>query len=91
MESESSSSESSSSEEEVIITSRRELDAIIKKLLSCKFDIFDIYLIVKGGCRGKSVYLSRRDVSYLCQKCKKIFLEDPMLLELKAPIKVCGI
>ena len=39
---------------------------------------------------GKPVQMSEQEMNLLCAKAKDIFLNQPMLLELKAPIKICG-
>ena len=36
------------------------------------------------------VGLTALEVRGLCLKCREIFLSQPMLLELEAPIKICG-
>lgn len=40
---------------------------------------------------GKQVQLSESVIRKLCLKSKEIFMEQPNLLELEAPIKICGI
>ncbi|EER07330.1 protein phosphatase type 1, putative [Perkinsus marinus ATCC 50983] len=56
-----------------------DVDAIIEKLLEVR------------GCRpGKGVQLSDGEIRALCNKSRQIFLEQPNLLELEAPIKICG-
>nr|CAD7414241.1 unnamed protein product [Timema poppensis] len=43
------------------------------------------------GCRpGKSVQMSEAEVRALCLKSREIFLQQPILLELEAPLKICG-
>ena len=43
------------------------------------------------GCRpGKSVQMSETEVRGLCLKSREIFLQQPILLELEAPLKICG-
>lgn len=43
------------------------------------------------GCRpGKSVQMSEAEVRGLCLKSREIFLQQPILLELEAPLKICG-
>ena len=55
-----------------------DLDSVIDRLLEIR------------GCRpGKQVQLLEAEIYYLCRKAREIFLSQPMLLELKAPIKVC--
>jgi serine/threonine-protein phosphatase PP1 catalytic subunit len=53
-----------------------DIDKIINKLL-------------ENG--GKDVKLLESEVRGLCLKAREIFQEQPMLLELEAPIKICGI
>jgi Serine-threonine protein phosphatase N-terminal domain len=40
--------------------------------------------------RGKLVEMSEQEMHYLCERSKDIFLSQPMLLELEAPINICG-
>lgn len=56
-----------------------ELDKIISKLLD-----------VRGGRPGKQVNLSQKSIKMLIMKSREIFLNQPPLLELEAPIKICG-
>ena len=56
------------------------LDDIIKKLVSAK-----------NGRTTKQVHLTEADIRQLCTSAKEIFLSQPNLLELEAPIKICGI
>lgn len=39
---------------------------------------------------GKQVQMSESDIRQLCIVSKDIFLQQPNLLELEAPIKICG-
>ena len=39
---------------------------------------------------GKDAKLLESEIRGLCIKAREIFLEQPMLLELEAPIKICG-
>lgn len=39
---------------------------------------------------GKQVQLSESEIRQLCGVSKEIFLQQPNLLELEAPIKICG-
>jgi serine/threonine-protein phosphatase PP1 catalytic subunit len=48
------------------------------------------YLLVKSARPGKRVALLESEIAYLCQKSRQVFLSQPVLLELEAPIKVCG-
>ncbi len=45
---------------------------------------------MKNARPGKRVNLLENEIAYLCQKSRQIFLSQPVLLELEAPIKVCG-
>lgn len=54
------------------------LDDIISRLLDVK------------GKPGKQAQLSESEMRRLCLQSKEIFLQQPNLLELEAPIKICG-
>jgi serine/threonine-protein phosphatase PP1 catalytic subunit len=56
-----------------------DVDKIIEKLLE-----------VKGSKPGKQVNLSEADIKGLCTRAREIFISQPILLELEAPIKICG-
>lgn len=58
---------------------RRVLDGIINRLLEVR------------GRPGKQVQLSEGEIKQLCMVSREIFLKQPNLLELEAPIKICGI
>jgi serine/threonine-protein phosphatase PP1 catalytic subunit len=47
-------------------------------------------LLVRGSRPGKQVQLGEHEIKYLCQKAREIFMNQPILLDLEAPIKVCG-
>ena len=47
-------------------------------------------LEVRGKKPGKAVNLTEDDLKYLCTKSREIFISQPNLLELEAPIKICG-
>uniref|UniRef100_A0A1D5RJ78 Serine/threonine-protein phosphatase n=1 Tax=Macaca mulatta TaxID=9544 RepID=A0A1D5RJ78_MACMU len=55
------------------------IDSIIQPLLE-----------VKGSKPGKFVQLQENEVRGLCLKSREIFLNQPILLELEAPLKICG-
>uniref|UniRef100_A0A0A9WPQ6 Serine/threonine-protein phosphatase n=1 Tax=Lygus hesperus TaxID=30085 RepID=A0A0A9WPQ6_LYGHE len=55
------------------------LDSIISRLLE-----------VKGGRVGKSVQLLESEVRGLVLKSREVFLSQPILLELEAPLNICG-
>ncbi|KAJ8765171.1 hypothetical protein K2173_011431 [Erythroxylum novogranatense] len=54
------------------------LDGVISRLLEIR------------GKPGKQVQLSESEIRQLCFTSKEIFLKQPNLLELEAPIKICG-
>lgn len=53
-------------------------------------DIISRLLDVRSGRPGKQVQLSEAEIRSLCVASREIFLSQPNLLELEAPIKVCG-
>lgn len=56
-----------------------DIDRIIEKLLEVR------------GCKpGKQVNLTENEIKELCTKSREIFISQPILLELEAPIKICG-
>lgn len=55
------------------------LDGIINRLLEVR------------GKPGKQVQLSESEIRQLCIQSKDVFMQQPNLLELEAPIKICGI
>lgn len=52
--------------------------------------IIDKLLEVRGSKPGKQVNLSESEIKGLCIKAREIFICQPMLLELEAPIKIAG-
>ncbi|ORY50751.1 putative serine/threonine protein phosphatase [Rhizoclosmatium globosum] len=56
-----------------------DVDTIINKLLS-----------VRGLRPGNKVQLPQSEVTWLCMTSKEIFMSQPCLLELEAPIQICG-
>jgi serine/threonine-protein phosphatase PP1 catalytic subunit len=55
------------------------VDKVIKTLLSAQ-----------DSNKTKKVNLKEDEITTLCHKASQIFLEQPMLLELEAPLKICG-
>uniref|UniRef100_H0Z722 Serine/threonine-protein phosphatase n=1 Tax=Taeniopygia guttata TaxID=59729 RepID=H0Z722_TAEGU len=47
-------------------------------------------LEVQGSRPGKNVQLTENEIRGLCLKSREIFLSQPILLELEAPLKICG-
>ena len=63
-------------------------------LLSPQFS-FTVYFIVDDfskarGRPGKTVQMTEAEVRCLCIKSRELFLSQPILLELEAPLKICG-
>ncbi|ETO08585.1 serine/threonine protein phosphatase [Reticulomyxa filosa] len=56
-----------------------DVDNMISKLLE-----------VRGSRPGKEVQLEEKDINKMCELCRRIFLEQPILIELEAPIKIVG-
>ncbi|RYG67012.1 hypothetical protein EON64_08400 [archaeon] len=56
-----------------------DVDHIIEQLLS-----------VRGARPGRQVNLTENEIKWLCIKSREIFIQQPVLLELEAPIKICG-
>jgi serine/threonine-protein phosphatase PP1 catalytic subunit len=56
-----------------------DIDNIIKQLLE-----------VRGGRPHKQVNLPEADIRALCIKSRDIFISQPVLLEVEAPIKIVG-
>eukprot|EP00199_Chlamydomonas_sp_CCMP681_P002063 CAMPEP_0119104540 /NCGR_PEP_ID=MMETSP1180-20130426/2729_1 /TAXON_ID=3052 ORGANISM="Chlamydomonas cf sp, Strain CCMP681" /NCGR_SAMPLE_ID=MMETSP1180 /ASSEMBLY_ACC=CAM_ASM_000741 /LENGTH=400 /DNA_ID=CAMNT_0007089335 /DNA_START=134 /DNA_END=1337 /DNA_ORIENTATION=- len=52
-------------------------------------EIIERLLEVRNG-RGRQVQLAETDIRMLCLTAKEIFMSQPNLLELEAPIKICG-
>ncbi|OMJ88800.1 hypothetical protein SteCoe_9187 [Stentor coeruleus] len=56
-----------------------DIDSIISRLIE-----------VKSSKPGKQVNLSEAEVRNLCLRSREIFMQQPILLELEAPLKICG-
>ena len=62
---------------------------------SIEIDLFIFYsslknILVRGSRPGKTVQMTENEVRGLCLKSREIFLQQPILLELEAPLKICG-
>ncbi|KAF6001662.1 Ran GTPase gsp2 [Cyanidiococcus yangmingshanensis] len=55
-----------------------DVDNIIERLLDIR------------GRHGRQVSLVEDEIKWLCFETRRILLEQPMLLEIEAPVKVCG-
>ena len=49
-----------------------------------------VFFSVRGSRPGKNVQLTEGEIRGLCLKSREIFLNQPILLELEAPLKICG-
>lgn len=56
----------------------------------CMVITFALFLLVRGSRPGKNVQLTEAEIRGLCIKSREIFLSQPILLELEAPLKICG-
>ena len=52
--------------------------------------IIDQLLSVRGTRPGRQVNLTEGEIVFLCKKGREVFNVQPVLLELEAPIKICG-
>lgn len=67
-----------------------DLDSIIERLLEgIPFFLFNSNK-VRGSRPGKQVQLAEYEIRFLCTKAREIFINQPILLELEAPLKICG-
>jgi hypothetical protein len=57
-----------------------DIDSIISRLLE-----------VRGQKGTKQVNLTELEIRSLCQRAREVFISQPILLELEAPIKICGL
>lgn len=55
------------------------IDEFINRLLS-----------VKGSKPGRIVDIKEKEIRILCIKVRELLLSQPVLLELEAPLKICG-
>jgi len=53
-------------------------------------EVIDKCLEVKGGKPGKLVQIPEAQVKALCTAVRTVFLDQSALLELEAPLKICG-
>ena len=76
-----------------------DLDSVITRLLegiasysSPHTPLYSPFLSppARGTRTIKTVQLAENEVKGLCMKAREIFLSQPILLELEAPLKICG-
>merc|ERR1739838_1019447 len=60
-------------------TNELNVDNLISRLLE-----------VRGGRPGRTVTMTEQEIRALCMQSRAIFLNQPILLELGAPLKICG-
>lgn len=54
-------------------------------------NVVSVWVLSVRSCRtGKQVQMTEAEVRGLCQKSREIFLQQPILLELEAPLIICG-
>ena len=53
-------------------------------------EIILFFFQVRGNRPGKQVQLEEHEIRYLCLTARDIFMSQPILLDLEAPIKICG-
>ena len=71
------------------LVSLRLLGSVNQKLSEDSFNAVSC-LSVRGSRPGKNVQLTEAEIRGLCIKSREIFLSQPILLELEAPLKICG-
>ena len=53
-------------------------------------NFYPFFFSVRGSRPGKNVQLTENEIRGLCLKSRELFLSQPILLELEAPLKICG-
>merc|ERR1711934_565174 len=71
--------EASLAERHTSLSMEISVDSCIGKLLE-----------VRGQRPGKAVNLTEHEIRWLCTTAREVFMSQPILLELEAPIKICG-
>jgi hypothetical protein len=63
---------------------------IIEQGMEPIINITQRLLGVRGSPPGTMVRLSENEIKLLCVRARNVIMNQPMLLELEAPIKICG-
>uniref|UniRef100_A0A6U5J654 protein-serine/threonine phosphatase n=1 Tax=Corethron hystrix TaxID=216773 RepID=A0A6U5J654_9STRA len=87
---ESSSSPPLLSTDPLSATSGEEISEDAASILSRINSILSRLLSLRGSPPGTHASLSETEIRLLCSASRPVFLAQPMLLELSAPIKICG-
>ncbi|VEL25591.1 unnamed protein product [Protopolystoma xenopodis] len=67
------------------------IDEFISRLLEGNAFYILIYeFLVRGSRPGNLVNMKEEEIRILCEKSRELFLAQPILLELEAPLKICG-
>jgi serine/threonine-protein phosphatase PP1 catalytic subunit len=48
------------------------------------------FLTVRNQRPGKMVDLKEEEIKFLCAAAREVLISQPILLELEAPLKICG-
>lgn len=74
----------------MIFTSNNNVDFCFSEMEQAVLDDIINRLLEVRSRPGKQVQLSEAEIRQLCAAAREIFLQQPNLLELEAPIKICG-
>ena len=53
-------------------------------------EVIDALMAVKGKRPGTMVNLEEETITQLCMTARDVFMTQPILVEVEAPIKICG-
>jgi Serine-threonine protein phosphatase N-terminal domain len=62
----------------------------LSHLISIGYNKFHYFFSVRSQRPGKNVQLTEPEIKALCYRSRELFLSQPILLELEAPLKICG-
>jgi len=63
---------------------------VVDETMEPVISITDRLLGLRGSPPGTLASLSEHEIKLLCSRARPILLQQPMLIELEAPIKICG-